>query len=316
MMNGRLIALGLILIFLFPFRVSHSQMSESEISEIQRAIKAQGFSWTAGENDITRMPDAERKVMLGGILLPTNIPSSPPPETAPWMNLPSAFSWGDKDGHNWMTPIRQQGYCGSCWAFAAAGAFEAKQKIRLNDYSISPDISEQTMVSCWNWGCGQAYIDSVLFKFKNLGVPDEACFPYLSDDGMVRPCANRCADWKTRSYYIDSYDSYSNSNRDTMINAMKTEIMTGGPIIVPMIAYADFQTYNGGIYQHAFIDVNPDHVVVLYGWDDVDSCWLGKNSWGTGWGETGPNGTRGWFRIKMGSSGTKLEDIFFFHLQP
>lgn len=303
--------LPMVLLALFP-RISISQMREADIVAIQEAIKARGLSWVAEANDITRMTDVEREALLGALPPPSDAPQSPRPGIEQKLNLPSYFNWGNKDGHNWLTSVKNQANCGSCWAFSTSGAFEAKQKIRSNDFSISPNVSEQSMISCWKGDCGDAVIDWALDQFQNAGAPDESCFPYVSGvAGIVPPCSNRCSDWALRTYYVDVHGRYDYPS----VNTMKNEIMTYGPITVGMLVYTDFFPYSGGVYEHLSGGYEGGHAVVLYGWDDASNCWLAKNSWGTSWGEGGPDGSRGWFRIKMGSNESDCEHLVYY-LQP
>ena len=312
MSKRALISLLIALTFLSISHFALAQMSDSDIAAIQNAINANGLSWTAGITDITKMTDSERRALLGALPPPSDVPQSPRPGAEQKLTLPSYFSWGNKDGHNWMTSIKNQGSCGSCWAFAASGGFEAKQKIRLNNYSLEPDVSEQNMLSCWGGNCttGET-MDWTLGEFESYGTVDDACFPYVSGGLYIPPCTNRCADWESRSYYVESWGSWYSPG----VTTMKNEIITYGPIVVWMMVYADFYSYSGGVYQHISGGQEGGHFVVLYGWDDANNCWLAKNSWGTSWGEVGPNGTRGWFRMRMGFNESGSEQ-WVYYLDP
>lgn len=309
-MKKLLILLSATLLILLAAQVAPAQMSDSEIVVIQNAINANALHWTAGQTEITRMTDSERKGFLGALPPSPDIPESPRHGIGQKVVVPSYFSWGSKDGHNWMTSIKNQGSCGSCWAFAASGGFEAKQKIRLNNYSLAPDVSEQNMLSCWGGNCttGET-MDWTLSQFMGSGTPDETCFPYVSGGLYIPPCTDRCADWASRTYYVDSYGRYDYPNTTTM----KNEIVNYGPLVVWMMVYTDFYSYSGGVYQHITGGQEGGHFVVLYGWDDANNCWLAKNSWGVYWGEVGPDGTRGWFRMRMGTNESGSEQwVYYF----
>jgi len=176
-------------------------MSSSEIEVIRKAIDDSGASWIAAENRITRLTTDERRAMLGLLPEPAGTPQRQPQQTDALAVAPASFSWGNKDGHNWMTSIKDQGGCGSCWAFATAAAFEARERIRVGQPNLFIDISEQNMVSCWKGDCGGASGTWVMNMFQTYGAPDEACFPYVSGSEYVPPCEDRCDDWAQRAYF-------------------------------------------------------------------------------------------------------------------
>jgi hypothetical protein len=297
-------------LLLFLTGAARAQMTAEDIAAIQQAIKAHGASWIAGENDITRMTSEQRQAMSGGPAVMPDIRWATP-ELKGLAAAPSAFSWGDKDNRNWMTSIKNQGQCGSCWAFATAAQFEARLRVKLGQPNLYVDVSEQNMVSCWKGDCVGLGADSALYRFQTYGCPDDACFPYVSGNLTVPPCAARCGDYSQRLYGLNSQGfDYIPS-----IETIKNEIMSNGPVMIYMDLYADFYAYNGGIYTHVSGVLRDSHYAVFYGWDNASNCWLAKSSWGTGWGEVGPNGQRGWFRIRMGTDEAQCES-FVFHLDP
>jgi C1A family cysteine protease len=309
-MKKDLILLGMSLFLFFSLEFSWAQNS-SELEAIQKAIKEKGLSWTAGETDISRMTEAEKRGMLGGLPPEPGSPERPREgiEKLAKLSMPSYFSWGNHNGYNWMTSIKNQGYCGSCWAFAACEDFEAVQKIRLYQPYREIDVSEQTIVSCWKGDCNDWNLDGTLESFKNNGTPDETCFPYVSGTGYVPPCANRCSDWLSRALFIDDWGRYDSP----AVATIKGEIQNDGPVMTWMNVFTDFRDfYTGGVYVHTGGTSLGGHFVVLYGWDDGNNCWLAKNSWGTGWGETGPDGSGGWFRIRMGTNEVGCENWVYW----
>ncbi len=294
----------------FPASAS-AQMSQADIESIQKAINSQGASWTAGETSRTLMTIDERRSALGLIPDTMSADSRTQPPSGSMALAPTEFSWGNKDGWNWMTTIKNQGGCGSCWAFATAAAFEARLRINLNQPNLAVDVSEQNMVSCWLGSCEGANATWVMTYFQTYGCPDEACFPYASGSGTAAPCTDLCPDWASRVYGLTTYGNYNFPSVETI----KNEIMLHGPVQMHMSVYADFDSYTGGVYQHVTGAYEGAHLVVMYGWDNANNCWLVKNSWGTDWGEVGPNGQRGWFRIRMGANEVGCESYIYF-LQP
>ena len=199
---------------------------------------------------------------------------------------PTTFDWRNKDGQDWITPVRDQASCGSCWAFAAVGGVESKINIARNDSDFDPNLAEQYLVSdCCDYcgDCGGGSSTSALGFIKTQGISDEPCFPYTASDC---PCSYRCSAWNKRLWKIDDYD-YVPSGRENM----KSYLIEKGPLVVSMCMNGHFDA--NGIYR---CDGPPGsyHAVVIVGYDDVEDCWIAKNSWGSGW-----NGD-GYFKVGFG----------------
>lgn len=200
--------------------------------------------------------------------------------------LPAHFDWRDVGGNNWMTPVRDQEQCNSCWAFAAVGAVEAKLNIWLDYPDYDVDLSEQYLVSTCGGGgdCGGGWHYLALNFIKSNGITDEACFPYI---GSNSPC-NRCSDWQDRLWKIDDTVKVNNA-----VGYIKVAIYFSGPLAV------SFHWGNGDWYDGIYKCYNPrwhTHAVVLVGWDDTDEYWIAKNSWDETWGPDG----NGYFKIGYG----------------
>jgi len=172
----------------------------------------------------------------------------------------------------YATPIKNQGSCGSCWAFATIGAMEAAIKKRKG---LTYDLSEQYLVSCNSYGYG---CDGGWFAFgmcKSPGAIIESCFPYKAVDAPCSYCTN-----PTR-YYLYSYGSVSNN-----ITSIKTAIYNYGCVAAAVYVNSYFQAYKSGTFTGCQ-NYSPNHAIILCGWDDARGAWRLKNSWGTGWGESG-----------------------------
>ena len=197
-------------------------------------------------------------------------------------SLPSYFDWRNNNG-NWMTPVKNQYYCGSCWDFAAVGTVEAKMKIENNIPSFNPDLSEQDVLSCDSGSCNGGWSESALNYIKNTGVVDESCFPYTASDD---PCSDKCSDWQNRISKISGwwYLPYGSD--------FKLYLTEEGPLTtyIGMSGYFD----NKGIYK---CDGSPaqNHAIVMVGYNDTGGYWIAKNSWGTYWGDNG------YFKIYYGN---------------
>ena len=250
----------------------------------------------AVEGDVTQ----DYSMCLSRIIVDTeNVTQITLPE--PTYQLPTEFDWRNYEGEDWTTPIRNQGQCGSCWAFGAMGALEAAINIEYGDPDVDMDLSEQYLVSCIpNMGCngGDAYAS---FRYLDLhgGALPEYCFPYQAQDIA---CEEKCEDWDNYLLPLDEYWV----TIEQSIEAIKNALIEYGPLVADMAVYDDLQRYHGGVYEHpqrtseSVEDIN--HQPIIVGYNDDEECWIMKNSWGTAWGEDtyGVTGQWGWFRIHYG----------------
>ncbi len=197
------------------------------------------------------------------------------------LGLPAHFSWCEQGG---CTAVKNQGSCGSCWAFATVAPLESAVKIKDG---VEVDLAEQYLVSCNNegWGCnggwwGHAYhYDQMVYGELEAGAVSESGFPYSATDASCNPPhakAKKLASW---NYVSSAYDIPS-------VDQLKQAIYEHGPISVAVCVNTDFQYYSGGVFSGPSC-TGVNHGVTLVGWDDSDGAWIMKNSWGTGWGEGG-----------------------------
>lgn len=122
----------------------------------------------------------------------------------------------------------------------------------------------------------------------STGITTEDCFPYEGRDDI--PCNAKCDEWTMRSRRLTSANSIY-GGRDAI-----KEAIVHGPLYTSMLVYHSFRFYAGGVYEPIPGEpIEGGHAVVMLGWNDRDSSWICKNSWGTGWGESG------YFRIKWGT---------------
>ena len=213
--------------------------------------------------------------------------------------LPASFDWRNNGG-NWLTPIRDQGNCGSCWAFATIGAVEAAFNISAADTTLDLDLSEQYLVSdCSGAGsCCGGWYDTALEYVRTAGVPDEACLPYVdgtacSCNGKTcgsecayrgvgqcseKTCSQRCGDWSTRLEQITNW-GWVPADR----TSIKQHLIDFGPLAAALNMDGSF---TGDVYRCA-PDFPVNHGVVIVGYDDAGSYWIVRNSWGTGFEASG-----------------------------
>jgi cathepsin B len=191
--------------------------------------------------------------------------------------------------------IKDQGECGSCWAFASTTVLESRF-CSFTGGKLKPVLSPQDLVSCcdtdYAFGCDGGD-PSWVFRYylKNTGVVTDSCFPYTAGDGIVERCITRCKNGERKKYYKGRGD-----NRIKGAKEMMKELDTYGPIFASMMVYEDFYQYRGGIYRYTWGKKEEGHAIVLYGYGSENGVnyWLGQNSWGTDWGEDGS------FKIKWG----------------
>lgn len=251
----------------------------AELSAVQQAITANGLGWVA--------TDYGHEFPLGA--LPEEEPA---PDTlvdpllaAPDLaDLPSSLDWRNYGG-NWVSPVKNQGGCGSCWAFAAVGALESKIAIANGTAGTFLDLSEQILVSCAtsNLGCSGGYMGVTATFMRDEGTWYESCYPYAATNGN---CANACSAWPSNHYRIDTY-YYVSRNVDALKQALQD-----GPVQVSFYVYTDFNYYGGGVYEQSWGDYRGGHAVLAVGYVNTPGQYGGgyfivKNSWGSGWGESG-----------------------------
>jgi len=205
--------------------------------------------------------------------------------------LPSAMNWCDQGG---CTPVRDQGACGSCWAFGTVGPLESA--ILLTD-GASRDLSEQYLVSCNTdgWGCNGGWWAHDYHEWKyppnepGPGAVYESDFGYTATDA---PCDGPYAHHETIADWV--YIGSSSSVPAT--DAIKQAILDYGPVSAAVCVDTDFQRYTGGVFNPRKPCNSVNHAIVLVGWDDADGAWILRNSWGPDWGENG------YMRITYGKS--------------
>ncbi|VUT28244.1 MAG: Cell surface glycoprotein precursor [Candidatus Syntrophoarchaeum sp. GoM_oil] len=262
------------------------EISFYDLYEIQHEIRDRNLNWTAGVTSVSNLSIEEKRALCGLEFDVLREISGPTIQVPVNLKMGSAsygtFDWRDVSGENWMTSVKDQASCGSCWAFADLGVIEAIVNIELDNPGFDLDLSEQHLVSacCPAGNCGGGDPLDAFFYIQEDGVPVEECFPYLADNSGCTPCT----DWEDGTWTIgDIYQVVPGTTE-----AYKWGLETFGPMVVALHASDDLFYYTGGIYEP--LDgwgAEPNHAVVLVGYNDPEGCWIIKNSWGEGWGNNG-----------------------------
>jgi cathepsin X len=249
-------------------------------------------------------------------------------------DLPSAFDWRNINGRNFCSRTLNQknpSVCGSCWAEAATGALTDRYLIATNgaiQFQLSPQILLNFNRDITGGSCNGGSADKAYDFIYNYGIADDSCAPFIGmnwqwgfdvaamkEQEDVRSHQCRFCDWFNRCAFVPEplYNLYGVEEHGAVHGeaAMMAEIYARGPIACSLNSDSpEFCSYKGGIMtkpetgNYTFTD----HVVVIAGWGvDTENgvpFWVGRNSYGTQWGE-GAGG--GWFRLERGRNVFGLE---------
>jgi len=194
------------------------------------------------------------------------------------IHLPTSVDWRTK---GYVTPVKDQGQCGSCWAFSTTGSLEGAH---FASKGKLVSLSEQNLVDCvknGNMGCGGGWMDTAFqYILSNNGIDTEVSYPYTAMDGQCRFNTN------TVGSKMQKYTDVPKTEAD-----LQQAVATTGPVSVAIDAnHQSFMLYREGIFNEPTCQQNaPDHAVLVvgYGSENNQDFWIVKNSWAATWGEKG-----------------------------
>jgi len=264
------------------FEIVRRLIWESNLKHIQHhnlEFDMGKHTYTLGMNAFGDLTNEEFKALYLGTKRPTNTNGTLFLGLLNVNDLPDSVDWRTK---GYVTGVKDQGQCGSCWSFSATGSLEGQY---FHKTGTLESFSEQQLVDCsgnyGNMGCNGGLMDNAFNYIKDNGIERESAYPYTAQDGNCKYDAGQTVTKVSGHTDIPMGDE----------NALKQAVATVGPISVAIDAsHISFQLYRSGVYNEpACSPWQLDHGVLAvgYGTDNGDDYWLVKNSWGGSWGQQG-----------------------------
>lgn len=251
---------------------------------------AKSYTFKKGANNFTDMTHEEFRGKVGGCykIPKKHLEANNTHLGSTWLppsnvGIPDTVDWRTQ---GYVTPVKNQGQCGACWAFSSTGSLEGQTFKKTGKL---PSLSEQNLVDCTksygNEGCHGGWMDNS-FKYirDNKGIDSERGYPYYARE------LGYC-------YYNAQYNTATDTGFVDLPqgdeNALKVAVATVGPISVAIDdTHPSFMSYRSGVYLepacgNQLVNLEQAVLVVGYGNENGIDYWLVKNSWGTYWGDQG-----------------------------
>ncbi len=272
------------------------------IRKVRESVTTGGGDWQASDTEHWRLSLAQKRLRLGAVPPGTTMAAREQlakariaAEVSTPGAYPASYDWRSVGGLNYVTPVKDQGGCGSCVAFGTAATVETTARVAFGA-GLATDLSEAQLFYCVAKDQGMTcdtgwWPDQAFAAFEQLGITDEAHFAYTAGD---RNCG-LSSGWQNVVSKLTGWHAL------TSTTAMKSWLATRGALSACFTVYEDFYAYGSGVYTHQTGAEVGGHCISVVGYDDNAKCWICKNSWGTGWGEAG------FFRIGYGQCGLEAE---------
>ncbi|KAF4687652.1 hypothetical protein FOZ60_003622 [Perkinsus olseni] len=275
------------------FQRKHGKRYKDEAEERKRAkifqsnleyiekVNAQNLSYALGVNQYSDLTFEEFAAqMLHPFVVDDNLQERLPVEVGDRVGVPTSVDWR---GKGVLNPIKNQGQCGSCWAFSAIGALEAQYAIATKKLL---SFSEQQLVDCstefGNDGCRGGFMYRGYDYIQKYGIDQESTYPYKAKDDPCQTAVESKADGVP-------VGEVTGSTNVSFTDAALMAAVAKAPVSVVVNINNDFWSYKSGVFSGGCTGPLFVHAVVVvgYGSKDGDDYYIIRNSWGTAWGQKG-----------------------------
>lgn len=245
------------------------------------AENAKGNTFTLGETQFTDLTNDEFKALyVNGYKAPEQMLGELPylGEHEVVGEVAASVDWVTSGA---VTPVKNQGQCGSCWSFSTTGGLEGAWQISSGSLT---SMSEQQFVDCdhSSMGCNGGNMNTAFSWAKSENVCTESSYPYTAKDGSCKTSCTTAIPQGGVTGYKSVGSLFFKATKEKMQSAIQQQ-----PVSIAIQAdQTSFQHYNSGILSGA-CGTQLDHGVLAVGYDSSAGYWLVKNSWGSSWGEKG-----------------------------